>query len=137
MTTTHLFFFCSQLLLIPGLPMSPTRACWLSAESYTGGGGVENKNAEDVIWQEGYGDFDPVVMEDFCAVYNLKSLNKIPSPKSRERERVCWGGSRDTASSRLSSCAVGLGVSPASKMKRAGTGPSGPWHSTGDSPARV
>ena len=31
-----------------------------------GQGGVENKNAEDVIWQEGNGDFNPVVQTNFC-----------------------------------------------------------------------
>ena len=31
-----------------------------------GQGGVLNKNAEDVIWKEGNGDFNPVVQNNFC-----------------------------------------------------------------------
>ena len=31
-----------------------------------GQGGVENKNAEDVIWKEGNAEFDPITQGDFC-----------------------------------------------------------------------
>jgi len=105
-----------------------------------GQGGVENKNAEDVIWQEGNGDFDPVVQEDFCVENPGKNKNTEfkslaldagdPSSKYNDPEwRLCVEGKA------LNDTILDMYLIPDSNFVRndmgAFGGPGGSWYPLG------